>query len=153
MGNNTVTIRMNRIPAVKRKLLSIANNKMEAGYFADGAGGRIHEGKKSSVATIAGWHELGTENMPARPFMTNGVELFKKDQRSIARIVRIAIQGDLSGYQLAQRMGKILRLKIRRSIRDGNFAALSIYTIYNKGSDTPLRDTDLMYNSLENRVK
>lgn len=152
MGDNTVTIRNNMVPAVMRRLADISNGVMEVGYFADGGGGKTYKNGKT-VSEVAVFHEFGTSKMPARPFMSEGTDLFRRDQRAVARIIRIAINGGLSGRQLAERMGKIYRLKIRTVIRRGDFTPLSDRTVKIKGHDTVLRDTDAMYNGLENRVK
>ena len=129
---------------------------VEAGYFR-GVKGRVRtdQRKRPDLAVIAAVHEYGapSRNIPARPFVTQGIEMnrdriFRRAQESIAAALRA--RDPRPHFAL---VGNEMRTAIQDGIERGTFAPLDPKTIERKGSSKPLIDTGDLYNRVGWRVR
>jgi hypothetical protein len=109
------------------------------------------QGIHGEMALIATYHEFGTENMPARPFLRSAFEVA---QDQVAKRIEKALNSILKGTKTAVQAASLLGLfgvnLVKKRIRDSPSWAeeLSALTIALKGSTKPLIDTAQMLNSV-----
>lgn len=108
---------------------------------------------KATLADVAGFHEFGTDTIPARPFIRGYVENFSDDIREFGREgARLVLEGRID----AERFGRLFGVKIVGGIRKymaTNIAPpLKPATIARKGSSVALIDTGLLRSSIIYRL-
>ena len=120
---------------------------LEIGVGFNAKSGSYPDG--TSVTMVAAWNELGTENIPSRPFMR---QMMEKEERNInnylKRYLKMACTGDLTTEAALDKIGNYLKYKIKESIREGEYEPNAPSTIAKKGSSVPLIDTRQMYRSV-----
>lgn len=102
----------------------------------------------TDLTDIAMWNELGTENIPSRPFMRDSVDkhipaiehMFKAQEEAL-------LKGD-SARKVLETVGLFQKDLMQTEIEQGSFIANAPATIRRKGSDKPLIDTGQMKNSV-----
>ncbi len=107
------------------------------------------------VALIASYHEFGTRNIPARPFLSSAIQA---GQEAIGKGVDAAFASITSGGTAlaeAMKLGLIAVKLVKARILSSPFwaTALSAKTIRAKKSEKPLVDTAQMLNSVTFVVK
>ena len=108
---------------------------------------------KVDMCDIAMWNELGTRKAPSRPFLRMSVDENEDTIKSfVTREFKDFIHGRMTVKDLLNRLGVFQTGLVQRKIRDGKYAALSPYTIAQKGSDRPLIDTGRMRQSVHHQV-
>lgn len=104
-----------------------------------------------TVAEVAHLHEYGTRDMPARPWLSEGMAVADVEGAS-----RRAVEGIISGKQTAaQALGKAaesVAVAVREELPDLPLAPLAESTVEKKGSATPLVDTGELREAITARV-
>ena len=126
---------------LKKMLQDLSKMRLGIGIRA----GEHFEEDGTDVALVALGNEYGTDNAPARPFMTQTVENHAKE---INQSVKNAFKKD-KAEEVLKRIGERVAQLMCQEIMDGDFAPNAPSTIARKGSDKPLIDTQTMINSVE----
>ena len=130
---------------VQEFLSTLSDKEVHAGF--NEKSGSYPDG--TSVVMVAAWNELGTENIPSRPFMRQMMETEEDNvNKYILRYLKLACNGDMTTEAVLDKIGNYLKYKIKESIREGDYEPNAPATIAKKGSDTPLIDTRKMYRSV-----
>lgn len=78
--------------------------------------------KKIDMVDIAAWNQVGTERIPARPFLTDS---FDKHQDEIKKNMQVLVKGLLQGKSDAEkvlkRIGAMQKGYVQQEIREGDF--------------------------------
>ena len=108
---------------------------------------------KANLASIAGFNEFGTSDIPPRPFMAqtfdlNVFEVKTFIQNECGKIIDLkqTIPGALG------RIGLFYQSKTQQQITEGKFAPNAPFTIKKKGSSKPLIDTGRLRQSISHEV-
>jgi hypothetical protein len=106
----------------------------------------------TKVASIAAWNELGTQNIPERPFFRQGN---KSAEGKLTRLVKMSLNAK-KNYVLnraeVDKMGLVHEGAIKEKITDLRHPPNAKSTIKQKGSDNPLIDTGVMRTSVTHEV-
>lgn len=122
----------------------------------------IDEGKSypngKKVETVAMWMEYGKDEFnvhyPARPFFRSTFDVnVEKINKIFAAQVRRLIEGRCTADEVLHKVGKYVVNKVKDMILRGSYEALSPRTVKKKGSDKPLIDTKLLYDSIIYKVE
>jgi hypothetical protein len=112
----------------------------------------LQQGQKNQDGTdlvdIALFNELGTENIPSRPFLRNSVDNHSDEINSFLREKRNDLIHGASAKQVLNEIGLFQKNLIQSEIIDGSFEANAESTIKKKGSSRPLIDTGRMRQSV-----
>ena len=109
------------------------------------------QGIHGEVAIIATYHEFGTEDIPARPFLRSAFEVAQEQiGKMMEEAVDAIILGTRTAIQAAERLGLFGINLVKKRINDSPAWAeeLNALTIKIKGSTKPLVDTAQMLNSI-----
>lgn len=104
-----------------------------------------------AVVDIAVFNELGTQHIPARPFLRNAVDRNEKAVAPLAKsLAGAVVAGRLTADQVLDRLGLWMQDKIQDSIRTAfQWAAPNApSTIRKKGSSKPLIDKGVLLRSV-----
>ena len=151
MGVNKVTSRADNVKKVMRAI-SLAPT-VKVGYPDETTGKQVHEDSGVTLAQLAMFHELGTENMPPRKFMSQGAEIFERRSGLLTPHAIRFIEGRSSGRAFGTTLGKIFVGSIEAAIHRGDFPPLAESTVQAKGSDEILIDTHELIEGLDYVVK
>lgn len=106
------------------------------------------ENTEIEVINRAMWNELGTVNMPSRPFMRNSIDWnideinrFMKEQKEV-------LMNGGNAREVLENIGLFQKDLIQNEILTGDFEPNAPYTVEKKGSDHPLIDTGEMLRSV-----
>ncbi len=106
------------------------------------------------VVDVAAWNELGTVNMPSRPFMRDSVD---ENEEKIVKFLQAKavdiIKNGKTAEQVLKEVGVFQKGIIQDTIVSGSFKPNSPATIAKKGSSKPLIDTGIMRNSVNFIIK
>ena len=122
------------------KLLTRNDQYVKAGVMP---GSKYPDG--TNVATVAYKNEYGWANIPSRAFIRTTVKEQKENWAKLAQ------QGAKAGYSIEKILGLTgmqMQQDIQNSIMHWTTPPNAPYTIAKKGSDSPLRDTMLMHDSI-----
>jgi len=100
-----------------------------------------------SIATIAAYNEFGTEDIPARPFLSTALDEARKEIASrFEDEMGEILEGNRTAIQAARRLGIFGATIVKKRIRDSQKWAEenADATIDKKGSSKPLVDTGEM---------
>lgn len=96
------------------------------------------------VVDYASFNELGTSDIPSRPFMKQSFENHEPELfQACKKVHTVLSQGGTCNSSLNE-LGVFLKTLIQREITEGGFEPNSELTVLIKGSDTPLIDSNLM---------
>ncbi len=112
------------------------NLGFEDAYYPDG----------TSVRKVAETNEYGSATQPPRPFFRNMVAEYKSTWSPF-----LAKELKKNGYDIEAAMAKLgdmMTVQLKQSIMDTNSPPLAESTIRRKGSDKPLIESELMYDSV-----
>ena len=107
----------------------------------------------ADTAEIAAFNELGTSDMPARPFMKQSWENHEDDLKKACQAANNMIASGKSAQQAASMLGAVGVGIVQSEIVEGQFAPNAPSTIRKKGSDRPLIDTGHMRQSVKYVVR
>ncbi|MCD8397538.1 MAG: hypothetical protein LUD12_10245 [Lachnospiraceae bacterium] len=108
---------------------------------------------EASLAEIAAYNELGTSNIPARPFMKQSFENHQGELQKACDQVNTALANGGTAGEALQPLGVYLKGLVQDEILEGGFKPNAASTIKKKGSATPLIDTGHMRQSVNYEIK
>ena len=126
------------------KLKEIKELEVRVGFQS----GKAAEEDGTDICDIAAWNELGTENIPSRPFIRNSVDNHSDEINSFLMEKRNDLVHGASAKQVLNEIGLFQKNLIQSEIIDGSFEANAESTIKKKGSSRPLIDTGRMRQSV-----
>lgn len=107
----------------------------------------------ASLAEIAIWNELGTQRIPARPFIGSTADEKRREWAEIvARINRLVLAGKIDSATASEILGQQMQADIQQKIIDLRSPPNSEATIAKKGSDNPLIDTGAMKDAVKYEI-
>lgn len=115
--------------------------------------GEATEEDGTDICDVAAWSELGTENMPARPFLRKSVD---ENEDKIADFVDAGMEGLVRGVsagQFLKNFGVFQKDLIQEKITEGDFVPNVESTIRKKKSSRPLIDTGRMKQAVNYQIK
>ena len=128
----------------KRMLQELSKLEVRVGFQA----GEAQEEDGTDICEVAAYNELGTEHIPARPFLRKSVDENANKINSFMKAkVRDLTQG-VTGEQVLKEIGIFQKDLIQEKITSGGFAPNADSTIAKKGSSKPLIDTGRMRQSV-----
>lgn len=96
----------------------------------------------SDLVDIAIWNELGTDQIPARPFLKQTADQHGQEIQGIASgLIQKVCKGQLDAQSTLKKIGVITVGYVQNQITNGEFEANAPSTIRRKKSDHPLIDT------------
>lgn len=110
--------------------------------------GEATEEDGTDVCDIAAWNELGTVNMPSRPFLRKSVDENADKINSFVQSQKQALMQGASAEQVLKEIGIFQKDLIQEKITEGSYVPNAESTIRQKGSDKPLIDTGRMRQSV-----
>ena len=132
-----------KLKAVLAKAEEARKKQVKVGFLSDA---KYDDGK--SVAAIAAIQEFGRGNVPERPFFRQAIAIME-DQLP-AKLSKILDPKTMTvDAAAADKIGKFAKETIQGRIQDLKDPENAASTILQKGSDSPLQDTDKMLNSVD----
>lgn len=132
-----------------KQLRELAELEVRVGYQrGDGAVASGNDGRRADLVDIALWNELGTVNIPPRPFMRDSVDKHRDDIEHFMMEQEKALQEGAAAKGILEMVGLFMKDLIQTEIEQGDFAANAQATIRRKGSNKPLIDTGTLKNSV-----
>lgn len=133
-----------------RELQKLSELEVRVGYSRDQGTGTCNTSNtaRSDIVDIALWNEMGTSNVPSRPFMRNSVDKHKDSIDQMLHIQREAFLKGTTAEQLLKTIGLFQQDLIQTEIEQGSFVENAATTIKKKRSERPLIDTGTMKNSV-----
>lgn len=111
------------------------------------------DGKHVNVLDIAMFNELGTVNIPSRPFMRKSVDENQSKINAFLEVKRNELANGKSAQAVLNEIGVFMKGLVQEKIVSGSFVANAPSTVEKKGSSRPLVDTGLMRQSVNFEVK
>lgn len=127
----------------RKQLKELAGLEVRAGFQSDGS-----SGEGTDITDIAMWNELGTVNIPSRPFMRDSVDKHADDINRMLAEQKAALLGGATAEDILNAAGIFIKDLMQTEIEQGDFVPNAPQTIRRKGSDKPLIDTGRMKNSV-----
>lgn len=113
--------------------------------------GKEKEG--ADLVDIAIWNELGTDRIPARPFLGQTVDQHGAEiQKAAAQLVQKICKGQLDAQSALDNLGVLMVGYVQNQISDGDFVPNAPSTIRLKGSERPLINTKQLRGSISPMV-
>lgn len=128
----------------QRMLRQLANMQVRIGFQH----GRDTEDNGIDICDIAAWNELGTENMPSRPFLRKSVDENKDKITKFIKTLEGRLARGESAEQILKEIGIFMKDLVQEKITEGDFEPNAESTVKKKGSSKPLIDTGLMRQSV-----
>lgn len=107
---------------------------------------------RADLVDIAMWNELGTVNIPSRPFMRDSADKHMEDINHMLAAQKDALLKGATAREILNTIGLFQQDLIQTEIEQGDFVANAPSTIKKKGSDKPLIDTGTMKNSVHYQI-
>ena len=101
------------------------------------------------VPLVAFWNEYGTRTAPPRPFFRDTIEQNKKNWSE--KVVSDAKKG-LNVTQILGSVGLLMQTNIQTAIMTFTDPKNADSTVAKKGTQSPLRESMLMYDSIKSEV-
>lgn len=134
--------------AFRRALKELEKLEVRVGYQE---GATYPDG--TPVVNVALWNELGTVNIPPRPFIRQTVD---NNQARIQAQMKSAVNKLNNGADaetVLKELGVFTKGLMQKEIKNGEFEPNAQSTIAKKGSDRPLIDTGLLRQSVNYVIK
>lgn len=116
--------------------------------------GEASEDDGTDICDVAAWNELGTINIPSRPFMRDTVE---NNENEISDFMQKEVLDIVKNGKTAEQAFKEIGIKVKdlmqQTITEGNFTPNAPSTIRKKGSSKPLIDSGRMRQSVNYVIK
>lgn len=103
---------------------------------------------RADLVDIAMWNELGTVNIPSRPFMRDSADKHIAAINHMLAAQKDALLEGATAREILNTIGLFQQDLMQTEIEQGDFVANASATIKKKGSDKPLIDTGTMKNSV-----
>ena len=111
--------------------------------------GKATEDDGTDVCDVAAWNELGTEHIPARPFLRKSVDENKDKIDSFLQARKKDLLAGVSVEHVLKEIGIFQKDLVKEKITEGRFKKNKGSTIKRKGSSKPLIDTGRMRQSVD----
>jgi len=106
-------------------------------------------GVDDEILNKAVWNEFGTEHIPERPFIRNGLRDGVGELKRVSRLVAArVVDGNLTTRQALNQLGKTGADLVKQSAIDLKDPPNAEVTVSRKGSSNPLIDTNEMVGSV-----
>ncbi len=142
-----------RMTAEGRKLQKMLQDMAELEVRVGFQHGKATEEDGTDVCDVAAWNELGTVNMPSRPFLRKSVDENVDKINSFLQAKKDDLVNGVSVEQVLKELGIFQKDLIQEKITEGGFAPNAESTIRKKGSSKPLVDTGRMRQSVNYEIK
>ena len=134
---------------LQKILKELADKEVRVGFQQ----GKATEEDGTDVCDIAAWNELGTVNMPSRPFLRMSVDDNSDKINAFMSAQKRSIINGESAERILKKIGIFQKDLIQEKITEGSFAPNAPSTIKAKGSSKPLIDTGRMRQSVNFEIK
>lgn len=134
---------------LQKILKELADKEVRIGFQQ----GKATEEDGTDVCDIAAWNELGTVNMPSRPFLRMSVDDNSDKINSFMSAQKRSIINGEPADRILKKIGIFQKDLIQEKITEGSFAPNAPSTIKAKGSSKPLIDTGRMRQSVNFEIK
>lgn len=134
---------------LQKILKELADKEVRVGFQQ----GKATEEDGTDVCDIAAWNELGTVNMPSRPFLRMSVDDNSDKINSFMSAQKRSIIKGEPADRILKKIGIFQKDLIQEKITEGSFAPNAPSTIKAKGSSKPLIDTGRMRQSVNFEIK
>lgn len=128
----------------QKMLKEMAEMEVRVGFQKD----KATEDNGTDVCDIAAWNELGTVNMPSRPFLRKSVDENESKINNFLQSKKKDLVRGVSAEKVLKEIGIFQKDLIQEKITEGDFAPNAESTIKKKGSSKPLIDTGRMRQSV-----
>lgn len=128
----------------QRMLKEIADKEVRIGFQH----GKATEEDGTDVCDVAAWNELGTVNMPSRPFLRKSVDENEGKINSFLQSKMKDLVRGVSAEQVLKEIGIFQKDLIQEKITEGSFAPNAESTVRQKGGSKPLIDSGRMRQSV-----
>lgn len=140
--------------ALKKRLEEAIKLQSRVGYQRGDYTYETEEGGTADVTDVAMWNELGTSNMPSRPFMRDSVDKHADEITAFCKSkFKGCVEGKISVQEMYAAIGAFQVGLVQKEITDGEFEPNAPSTIRKKKSDKPLIDTGQMRQSIHYVIK
>lgn len=148
-----LSIRDRGMEELRRNLGALGRIRVEAGVQPPKSERTYPDDARVTVGHVAAWMEYGTDDghVPARPFLRHTAETSVGEARELLRkVVSDVVDGRGTPVDGLERVGRFYRDAIVDTIdRARSWAKpLAQSTVERKGHDAPLRETDLLRESI-----
>ena len=129
----------------EKLLKELADKEIRVGFQH----GKAAEEDGTDICDVAMWNELGTENIPSRPFIRMSVD---ENESKIEEFLKGKVKELVNGAdaeQILKEIGLFQKDLIQEKITEGSFVPNADSTIQRKGSSKPLIDTGRMRQSVD----
>lgn len=134
---------------LQKILKELADKEVRVGFQQ----GKTTEEDGTDVCDIAAWNELGTVNMPSRPFLRMSVDDNSDKINSFMSAQKRSIINGEPADRILKKIGIFQKDLIQEKITEGSFEPNAPSTIKAKGSSKPLIDTGRMRQSVNFEIK
>lgn len=128
----------------ERMLRELADEEVRIGFQH----GEATEEDGTDVCDVAMWNELGTEHIPARPFLRESVDENTTEINTFLQSQKESLLRGMPAEQILKEIGIFQKDLIQEKITEGSYTPNAASTIRKKGSDKPLIDTGRMRQSV-----
>lgn len=130
-------------------LKELADKQVRVGFQR----GEATEEDGTDICDVAAWNELGTVNMPSRPFLRKSVDENEGKINAFLQSTKADLLRGVSAEQVLKEIGIFQKDLIQEKITEGSFAPNAPATIRRKGSSKPLIDSGRMRQSVNYVIK
>lgn len=137
-----------------KELEELKRKEVRAGFHR-GKKGKKSDGTPSQtdLVDIALYNELGTDTIPARPFLAQTAEQQGNTiKRAGCELVVQVVEGKMDAKNVLKQIGVIAQAAVSYQIENGTFKENKISTIKRKKSDQPLIDTGILKKSVRSKI-
>ena len=142
-----------KVTADGKKLQKILKELADKEVMVGFQQGKATEEDGTDICDIAAWNELGTVNMPSRPFLRMSVDDNSDKINSFMSAQKRSIINGEPADRILKKIGIFQKDLIQEKITEGSFAPNAPSTIKAKGSSKPLIDTGRMRQSVNFEIK
>lgn len=115
--------------------------------------GEAQEEDGTDICDVAAWNELGTANIPSRPFLRKSVDENEQVINDFLKDEMAMLKNGTPAEQILKEIGIFQKGLIQEKILDGDYVPNAASTIRKKGSAQPLIDTGRMRQSVNYVIK
>lgn len=115
--------------------------------------GKATEDDGTDICDVAAWNELGTVDIPSRPFLRKSVDENEDKIRAFLEEKGEDIVAGATTEQVLKEIGIFQKDLIQEKIKEGSYKPNALATIRRKGSSKPLIDTGRMRQSVNYEIK
>ncbi len=133
----------------EKMLKDLEENEVRIGFQH----GEVIEKEEIDICDVAAWNELGTVNMPSRPFLRESVDENEAKINNFLQSKKSELIRGISAEQILKEIGIFQKDLIQEKITEGSFAPNAESTLKKKNSSKPLIDTGRMRQSVNYVIK